>query len=216
MGFLYLVVLKKLRMEFSQAKEEAQKIGYPVIIKLDAGGGGKGMFVINSEDELEERVSSAQRIGKNNYDNDDYYLEKFITEPVHIEVQIFNGVAVGIRKCAVQRRNQKVIEESGNTFLDDYIVLKILSAAENMALVSGYRQDCGAGTVEFLYDKQTNEFGFLEMNARLQVEYAVTDQALGIDLAKWQILLFDGRQNEIPFDTVLKKRFIEKRTYNTV
>ena len=199
----------KITRGVEQAYEESEKIGYPVIIKLDAGGGGKGMFIINSRDDLKESIASAQRIGKNNYDNDNFYLEKFIVEPVHIEVQIFNGIAIGIRKCAVQRRNQKIIEESGHAFLDNYVILKILAAAENMAFVSGYKDDCGAGTVEFLYNAQTNEFGFLEMNARLQVEYAVTDESLDIDLAKWQVLLFDERKDEIQFDLVFKKRFIE-------
>ncbi|MDF3819663.1 carboxyl transferase domain-containing protein [Leptospira sp. 96542] len=190
-----------------EAKREATQIGFPVILKLDAGGGGKGMLVVRSVDELEPAIESAKRIGLNSYENDTFYLEKFIEKPAHFEVQIFNGVAIGIRKCAVQRRNQKIIEESGESFLDDHVQLQLLSNAEKFSEISGYSEGCGAGTVEFLLDRNSGQFGFLEMNTRLQVEYTVTDQSLGIDLAKWQIFLFDQRQNEIQYDTVKRKRF---------
>lgn len=195
---------------YEEAKKEANRITYPVIIKLNAGGGGKGMIVVNSDNELPDSIETAQRIGKNNYADDTFYLEKYIQKPVHFEVQIFNGYAIGIRKCAVQRRNQKVIEENGDVFLDNNVILQILSAAENMALISGYKEGGGAGTVEFLYDAAQNTFGFLEINTRLQVEYAVTDLSLSIDLAKWQILYFDGRENEIPYARVFMQRFVEK------
>nr|WP_246835103.1 carboxyl transferase domain-containing protein [Leptospira kmetyi] len=193
-----------------EAKSEAERIGFPVILKLDAGGGGKGMLVVRTTEELAPAIESATRIGKNSYENDTFYLEKFIEKPAHFEIQIFNGVAVGIRKCAVQRRNQKIIEESGETFLDHRVQLQLLSNAEKLAEISGYVEDCGAGTVEFLLDRETGQFGFLEMNTRLQVEYTVTDQSLGIDLAKWQIFLFDDRPDEIQYGTVLRKRFGER------
>lgn len=190
-----------------QALREAKRIGYPVMVKLDAGGGGKGMVVAYSEEELKNAIESAVRIGKQAYGNGTYFLEKFVESPSHFEVQIFNSVAVGVRKCAVQRRNQKIVEESGETFLDDRTLLQLLSSAERIAHISGYSDGCGAGTVEFLLDGDKGNFGFLEMNTRLQVEYPVTDQSLGIDLAKWQILFFDGREIEIPFDSVVRRRF---------
>ncbi|MFN3604957.1 MAG: carboxyl transferase domain-containing protein [Leptonema sp. (in: bacteria)] len=193
-----------------EAYKEAERIGYPVIVKLNAGGGGKGMQAVFKKEDLEKAIDSCQRIGRTLYNDDSYYLEKFIVNPVHIEVQIFNGLAVGIRKCAIQRRNQKIIEETGDTFLTNYTRLSFLAAAENMARISGYENNCGAGTVEFLYDPDSDTYGFLEMNTRLQVEHPVTDQTLGIDLAKWQILLFDGREYEIPYNKVLEKRFLNQ------
>lgn len=193
-----------------EAYKEAKRIGYPVIVKLNAGGGGKGMQAVFREEDLGKAITSCQRIGKTLYNDDSYYLEKFIVNPVHIEVQIFNGLAVGIRKCAVQRRNQKIIEETGDTFLSNYTRLSFLAAAENMARICGYDNNGGAGTVEFLYDPDSDTYGFLEINTRLQVEHPVTDQTLGIDLAKWQILLFDGREYEIPYNKVLERRFLNQ------
>jgi acetyl/propionyl-CoA carboxylase alpha subunit/acetyl-CoA carboxylase carboxyltransferase component len=196
--------------DLGHAKEEAARIGYPVMVKLKAGGGGKGMAAAYNEVELGMVYESAQRIGKANYGDDSLYLERYVERPVHMEVQIFNGMAVGIRKCAVQRRNQKIIEETGDCFLENRAILRLLADAENMATIAGYAQGGGAGTVEFLLDEATGEFGFLEINARLQVEYAVTDQSLNIDLAKWQILYFDGREAEIPYERALRLRFAEK------
>lgn len=187
----------QLRGDTAEVIEEAARVGYPVILKLDAGGGGKGMCIVRDEAGLPDAIRAIQRIGRANYDNDAFYVERFVDRPVHYEVQIFNGMAVGLRKCAVQRRNQKVIEESGDAFLDASAACNLLTAAEKMALASGYADGGGAGTVEFLYDVDRNAFGFLEMNTRLQVEYAVTDSSLGIDLVKWQIWQFDGRSELI-------------------
>lgn len=193
------------------AKDAAAKIGYPVIVKLSAGGGGKGMMPVFQESGLYLAVDYCQRTGRNLYNNDTFYLEKYIERPVHMEVQIFNGTAIGIRKCAVQRRNQKVVEESGDWFLDSHTTLSMLAAAENMARISGYSEGAGAGTVEFLFDPESQKFGFLEMNVRLQVEHPVTDQSVGVDLAKWQVLFFDGRDNEIPYHRALEGRFKPRR-----
>lgn len=197
--------------QWQEAKLAAQKIGYPVIVKLSAGGGGKGMVPVFEEAALTAAIEYCKRIGKNLYNDERFYLEKFIEQPVHMEVQIFNGTAIGIRKCAAQRKNQKVIEETGDFFLDAQMILAILSAAENMARISGYDKGAGAGTVEFLYDPKLRRFGFLEMNTRLQVEHPVTDQSLGIDLATWQILQFDERKNEIPIERALEGRFGRKQ-----
>jgi len=196
--------------DVDEARAEASRIGYPVVVKLSAGGGGKGMAVVRSAEALAQACESARRIGRANYGDDSLYLERYIERPVHLEVQIFNGVAVGIRKCAVQRKNQKIIEETGETFLDERSIRKLVAAAENMAAISGYADGGGAGTVEFLLDGDTGEFGFLEVNTRMQVEYPVTDQSLNIDLVKWQILHFDGRGSEIPYERVLGARFAQK------
>ena len=188
---------------------EAGRIGYPVMVKPCSGGGGKGVYPASNESELAIAVASASRIGADLYRDPSFYIEKYVRKPVHIEVQIFNGWAIGIRKCAVQRRNQKIIEESGHAFLDDYVALSLLAATEKIAHVSGYGSGGGAGTVEFLIDSESGRFGFMEMNTRLQVEYAVTDQSLGIDIAKWQILFFDGRNDEIIDLDKLKNRVTE-------
>lgn len=191
------------------AAKEAARLGYPVMVKLCSGGGGKGVYPAADEAELSAAAASAARIGLNLYNDPSFYLERFIRKPVHIEVQIFNGWAIGIRKCAVQRRHQKIIEESGHAFLSDHVALSLLAAAEKIAELSGYSGGGGAGTVEFLIDTETGRFGFMEMNTRLQVEYAVTDQSLGIDIAKWQILFFDGREDEIAGLDKLKNRVSE-------
>jgi acetyl/propionyl-CoA carboxylase alpha subunit/acetyl-CoA carboxylase carboxyltransferase component len=180
------------------ALTEAARIGYPLMVKLTAGGGGKGMQLVQGDDELKVAMVAVTRIGRELYNNSTFYLEEYIGKPVHIEVQVFNGRAIGIRKCSVQRNNQKIIEESGHNFFDDQAALSLLDDAEKIAVASGYERGGGAGTVEFLIDAQSGKRGFLEVNTRLQVEYAVTDQSLGIDLAKWQILFYDGRISEIP------------------
>jgi acetyl/propionyl-CoA carboxylase alpha subunit len=189
------------------------------MVKLSAGGGGRGIVPCFNDTELAAAVEDCQRLGKQLYNDDTYFIEKFVQKPVHMEVQIFNGHAIGIRKCAVQRRNQKIIEESGHTLVDDSTALSMLAQAQTIARISGYSEGCGAGTVEYLFDASTGHFGFLEMNTRLQVEYAVTEQSLGIDLVKWQIAQFDGRESEIPFDETLRNRLrtpahaIECRVY---
>jgi acetyl/propionyl-CoA carboxylase alpha subunit/acetyl-CoA carboxylase carboxyltransferase component len=193
-----------------EAIEAAEKIGYPVIVKLNAGGGGKGMKPVFSPADVAGAVDTCQRVGRQINGDDIFYLERYIVHAIHMEVQIFNGMAIGIRKCAVQRRNQKIIEESGDIFLSPQMNLSIIAAAEKLAQISGYAAGAGAGTVEFLYDQVSNTLGFLEMNTRLQVEHPVTDQSLGIDLAKWQILHFDGRTDEIPFEHALRQRFTDK------
>ncbi|MBN2159545.1 MAG: hypothetical protein JW807_09125 [Spirochaetes bacterium] len=196
-------------IDLAAAAREASRIGYPVMVKPCSGGGGMGVYVSENESGLAAAVESASRIGKDLYGDPSFYIEQFVRKPVHIEVQIFNGWAIGIRKCAVQRRNQKIIEESGHAFLDNYLALSLLAAAEKIAHISGYGKNGGAGTVEFLINTETGKFGFMEMNTRLQVEYAVTDQSLGIDIAKWQILFYDGREQEIIGLETLKSRVSE-------
>ncbi|MDA3900707.1 MAG: hypothetical protein PF637_09350 [Spirochaetes bacterium] len=195
--------------DIESLKKEIAEVGYPVIVKLSSGGGGKGMYPVFKDEELKDAVDSCVRIGKELYNDSRFFIEQYIQEPVHIEVQVFNDRALGIRKCAVQRRNQKIIEEAGHTFLPDHLAFSFLSAAERLAIESGYG-NCGAGTVEFLIDAATGKVGFMEMNTRLQVEYGVTDQSLGIDLAKWQILYFDGRGDEIEDTAAIKYRYFAR------
>ncbi|MEQ9366512.1 MAG: carboxyl transferase domain-containing protein, partial [Leptospirales bacterium] len=188
-------------------REAARAVGYPVILKLNAGGGGKGMEIVHEPSELPAAVESVRRVGRSNYSDATFYLERYIVEPVHIEVQIFNAAAIGIRKCAVQRRNQKVIEESGESLLSADQVQALFAAAERMAAASGYADDrAGAGTVEFLYDAARESFGFLEMNTRLQVEYAVTDLSRNVDLVAWQIQNFDRPDFQVPTRLSLNSR----------
>ncbi|HPJ34140.1 MAG TPA: carboxyl transferase domain-containing protein [Spirochaetota bacterium] len=191
-------------------KRDAEKIGYPVIIKPVSGGGGKGVVTINSPDEIESAVYSCMRTASDLYSLPSFYIEKLIENPVHIEVQIFNGWVIGIRKCAIQRRNQKLVEESGELFLEPSTCKEMIAIAEKIASLSGYSHDCGAGTIEFLIDQETGKAGFLEMNTRLQVEYAVTDQSLDIDLVKCQIWLYDGRRGELEHLASLNHRVIYK------
>ncbi len=202
---------------YQQAKDVAKQIGYPVLLKLNQGGGGKGMIIVNDEADLQESIETCKSIGISLYKDDTFYIEKFITRPAHIEVQIFNGIPVGIRKCAVQRNNQKIIEETGETCLSQDIITELNKTASQMARASGYDQNNGAGTVEFLLDTDMQQIGFLEMNTRLQVEHPVTDISLDIDLAKWQVLNFDGRLNEIPLNTIqtqpINHHAIECRIY---
>ncbi len=187
-------------------EKEALKIGYPVMIKLNAGGGGRGIIPVFKSSQLLPAARSSQRLGKNLYNDDSIYIEKYIAQGVHIEVQIFNNLAVGIRKCAMQRNHQKLLEENGEFFLNENLILSLFSSAENISKTCGYSK-AGVGTVEFLLDIETGEFGFLEVNPRLQVEYAVTEQALEIDIVKWQIMLFDERRKKINYRHVLKYRF---------
>ena len=192
-----------------QAATAAEQIGYPVILRLSTGGGA-GSEPVLSRKQLPQAIENCRRIAGQLNVEMAFYLERFIADAAHMEVQVFNGTAVGIRKCAVQRRNQKILEESGDVFLSPQLNLSIIAAAEKMAQASGYSAGAGAGTVEFLYDHKTEALGFLDLNARLQVEHPVTDQSLGIDLAKWQILHFDGRTAEVPIEHALRQRFTEK------
>ena len=176
-----------------EAKEEAQKAGYPVMLKATAGGGGKGMRMVEHEDQIENAFNSAQSEAEMSFKNGDLYLEKFIQNPRHIEVQLLadkhgNIVALGERECSIQRRHQKLIEESPSPGVDDITRNKMYDAAIAGAKASNY---VGAGTIEFLLDKN-NDFFFMEMNTRIQVEHPVTEMVIGADLIKYQILCHAG------------------------
>lgn len=171
-----------------QGKRVAKEIGYPVLVKASAGGGGRGMRVINSEDEFEDLFQTAKLEAKMSFGDDSMYMEKFIENPRHIEFQILadqfgNVVHLYDRDCSVQRRNQKVIEEAPSPVLDELTRQKMGEIAVLAAKTVGYEN---AGTIEFLLDKHQN-FYFIEMNTRIQVEHPITEMITGIDLIKEQI-----------------------------
>ena len=191
----------------------AKKIGYPLIVKATAGGGGKGMRVVISEEALKNAIVMAQTEAKAAFKNDSVYIEKYIEEPRHIEFQIMgdaNGKVVYLpeRDCSIQRRHQKLLEESPSPFLDESLRHKMGRAARHAAEAVNY---VTVGTVEFLVDKK-GHFYFMEMNTRIQVEHPVTETITGLDLVKWQIRLAAGE--EIDFsssDINIKGHAIECR-----
>lgn len=175
-----------------QSAEEAKKIcneiGYPVMLKASMGGGGKGMRLIHSEQEVEEAYNAARSESMSSFGDDTVYLEKFVEEPHHIEFQILgdnygNAIHLFERECSIQRRNQKVVEETPSPFVTQELREKIGKAAVAAAKAVNYK---GAGTIEFLVDKNRN-FYFLEMNTRLQVEHPITEEVVGVDLVKEQL-----------------------------
>lgn len=166
----------------------AQRIGYPVMLKASAGGGGIGMQLVESDDELRKAFEGNQKRATSFFGDGTMFIEKFIAEPHHVEVQILadahgNVVPVYERECSVQRRNQKVVEEAPSPFISEETRQKMLDAAVNAAKAIAYTN---AGTIEFLVDRN-EQFYFLEMNTRLQVEHPVTEEITGLDLVEWQL-----------------------------
>ncbi|HZV99254.1 MAG TPA: urea carboxylase, partial [Methylophilaceae bacterium] len=179
-----------------EARQQAGRIGYPVMLKSTAGGGGIGMRLIWNEGELAEAFESVQRLSRANFKESGIYLEKYVLAARHIEVQIFGDghghvVALGERDCSVQRRNQKVIEETPAPNISDAVRQALWQTAVKLAGAIRYRS---AGTVEFVYDKQSGEFYFLEVNTRLQVEHGVTELVTGVDLVEWMVRLAAGER----------------------
>ncbi|KAF1835636.1 methylcrotonoyl-CoA carboxylase subunit alpha mitochondrial precursor [Decorospora gaudefroyi] len=175
-------------------KEQAASIGYPVLLKAVKGGGGKGMRIVQNEAEFFDQLASARSEARNSFGDEVMLVEKYITTPRHIEVQVFadkhgNCVALGERDCSIQRRHQKILEESPAPHLDEPIRQDIWEKARQAALAVGYE---GAGTVEFIFDNETGEFFFMEMNTRLQVEHPVTEMVTGEDLVRWQLIVAEG------------------------
>jgi urea carboxylase len=178
-----------LLSDVGHARAEAARIGYPVMLKSTAGGGGIGMRLIWSEDELSEAFQSVERLARANFKDAGIYLEKYVEQARHIEVQIFgdgrgNVVALGERDCSVQRRNQKVIEETPAPGLAARTRARLLDTAVRLSDAVDYQS---AGTVEFVLDAASGEFYFLEVNTRLQVEHGVTEEVTGIDLVEWMV-----------------------------
>lgn len=181
-----------------EAKKIAAEIGYPVLVKASAGGGGRGIRRIDREDQLEEQMSVAKEEAKLFFGNDEVYLEKLIVGPHHVEIQIIadqmgNTVALGERDCSMQRRNQKVLEESPSPLMTPELRKAMQEAAVRAAKACGYYN---AGTIEFLVDDDRN-FYFMEMNTRIQVEHPVTEWVTGVDLVQTQLLVAQGKP--LPF-----------------
>ncbi|KAF2114130.1 methylcrotonoyl-CoA carboxylase subunit alpha mitochondrial precursor [Lophiotrema nucula] len=201
-------------------KDEAAKIGYPVLLKAVKGGGGKGMRIVNRPEEFFDQLNSAKSEARNSFGDEVMLVEKYITTPRHIEVQVFadshgNCVALGERDCSIQRRHQKILEESPAPHLKEEIRQDIWEKARAAALAVKYE---GAGTVEFIFDNDTGEFFFMEMNTRLQVEHPVTEMVTGEDLVRWQLIVAEGgklplTQQEIEQRIAERGAAIEARIY---
>ncbi len=182
-----------------------EKIGYPVLLKASLGGGGKGIRQCNSFEELESNYNLVKKESKNAFNSEEIYIEKFIKNPRHIEIQILadeygNVVHLGERDCSIQRNHQKIIEETPSTIVDDKLRNKMGSVAVKIAKIAGYTS---CGTIEFLVDSEKN-FYFMEMNTRIQVEHPITEMRTGIDIVKEQIRISAGeklkfKQKEIEF-----------------
>ena len=183
-----------LLADIGHAQAEAMRIGYPVMLKSTAGGGGIGMRLVWSDDELADAFASVQRLAAANFKDAGLFLEKYVEQARHIEVQVFGDgqgqvLALGERDCSVQRRNQKVIEETPAPGLSEAQRSALHATAVRLAAAVQYRS---AGTVEFVYDAVTGQFYFLEVNTRLQVEHGVTEQVCGVDLVAWMVQLAGG------------------------
>src|SRR5581483_5956169 len=172
-----------------EARTEAERIGLPVMLKSTAGGGGIGMRLCRELSEVTEGFASVERTSRASFKNSGIYLEKFVDRARHVEVQIFGDgrgevIELGERDCSVQRRNQKVIEETPAPNLPDAVRAQMLECAVRLGKAVSYRS---AGTVEFVYDADAGRFYFLEVNTRLQVEHGVTEEVTGIDLVEWMV-----------------------------
>ena len=201
--------------DISKAKKIAKEIGYPILIKASAGGGGKGMRIVDEEKNFQEQMERAVSEATSAFGDGSVFIEKYVTKPRHIEFQIFgdkhgNVVHLFERECSIQRRHQKVVEEAPSSILTAEKRNAMGEAAINVAKSCGYY---GAGTVEFILDENQN-FYFLEMNTRLQVEHPVTEQITGLDLVKLQIKIAEGEK--IPFkqgDLKINGHAVEVRVY---
>ncbi|HEK86543.1 MAG TPA: acetyl-CoA carboxylase biotin carboxylase subunit [Candidatus Aminicenantes bacterium] len=198
--------------DVNEAKKIAQKIGYPVIIKAAAGGGGKGMRICRTPSELEDNFPMAQNEAKAAFGDPSLYLEKYITGAHHIEIQIIgdnqgNVIAFGERECSMQRKYQKIIEETPSPFIDERIRRKMIKAAQEAAEEIGYKS---LGTFEFLVDEK-KRFYFMEANTRVQVEHPITEMVYGINLIKAQIRVAAGEKVNFPAGLEMRGHAIECR-----
>ena len=179
-----------------ELKAAAQEIGFPLMVKASAGGGGKGMRAVTDEREFTNALASARREAQNAFGNDEVYLEKLITNARHIEIQVLadshgNTIHLNERECSIQRRHQKLIEEAPSVAIDEKLRQEIGQVAISAAEAVNY---VNAGTIEFLFDSKDNKYYFLEMNTRLQVEHPVTELVTGVDIVKEQIAIAAGRR----------------------
>jgi urea carboxylase len=183
-----------------EAEAKAAEIGYPVMLKSTAGGGGIGMRICQSAQELRDAYEGVQHLAETNFNDGGMFLEKYIARARHVEVQIFGTaagevIALNERDCSIQRRNQKVIEETPAPGLSEEVRKAMHQSAEQLAAKAGYRS---AGTVEYLYDPESEAFYFLEMNTRLQVEHGVTEEVFGVDLVEWMVREAAGELSDLP------------------
>ena len=186
-----------------EAREIADKAGYPVLVKASAGGGGRGIRRVDTPEELEAQMTAAQQEAKNFFGEDAVYIEKFLINPHHVEIQIIadkhgNYIHLCERDCSMQRRNQKMLEECPSPIVDEELRAKMGAAAVTAAKECGYYN---AGTIEFLVD-ENRDFYFMEMNTRIQVEHPITEEVTGFDLVKAQIEIADGKPLEIKQEDV--------------
>lgn len=194
----------------------AEDLGYPLMLKASAGGGGIGMHVVHDEDELKKVFSSAKQRASSAFGDDSVFLERYIANARHIEVQVFgdhsgNAIHLFERECTIQRRNQKVVEESPSSFLNPELRKELCGKAVKGVKKIGYTN---AGTMEFVVDDDTGEFYFLEMNTRLQVEHPVTEKVTGLDLVELQLKIAAGEELGIDQSEVRQKGYaIETRLY---
>lgn len=196
-------------------KKQARAIGYPILIKATAGGGGKGMRIVEREENFSAELESAKREALSSFGNDDVLIEKYITKPRHIEVQVMsdthgNHLHFFERECSIQRRYQKIVEETPSVALSEELRQKICQTAVQISSAINYR---GAGTVEFILD-QDGSFFFLEMNTRLQVEHPITEMVTGADLVRLQIQVANGEKIQIKQNEIYQRgHAIEVRIY---
>ena len=201
--------------DVTAAKVIAAEVGYPILIKASAGGGGKGMRLVQNDAEFEEQMTLAQNEARSSFGDDAVFIEKFVDQPRHIEIQVFadqlgNVVYLFERECSVQRRHQKVVEEAPSAVLTPALRQQMGEAAVAVCKACNYE---GAGTVEFLIDAGLN-FYFLEMNTRLQVEHPVTEEITGLDLVEWQIRVARGeRLPKLQNELQINGHAIEVRVY---
>ena len=201
--------------DVAAAKVIAAEVGYPILIKASAGGGGKGMRLVQNEAEFEEQMTLAQNEARSSFGDDAVFIEKFVDQPRHIEIQVFadqlgNTVYLFERECSVQRRHQKVVEEAPSAVLTPALRQQMGEAAVAVCKACNYE---GAGTVEFLIDANL-DFYFLEMNTRLQVEHPVTEEITGLDLVEWQIRVARGeRLPKLQDELHINGHAIEVRVY---
>ncbi|MCC6702549.1 MAG: acetyl-CoA carboxylase biotin carboxylase subunit [Fluviicola sp.] len=201
--------------DVTEAKKIAAEVGFPILIKASAGGGGKGMRLVNNVEEFEEQMQLAQSEARSSFGDDSVFIEKFVTKPRHIEIQVFadqlgNVVYLFERECSIQRRHQKVIEEAPSAVLTPALRKEMGEAAVNVCKACNYE---GAGTVEFLLDAE-HKFYFLEMNTRLQVEHPVSEEITGTDLVEWQVRVARGeRLPKLQDELSINGHSIEVRVY---
>lgn len=199
----------------AEAKKIAGEIGYPVMVKSTAGGGGIGLQKVDSESEIERVFQTVQHQGKSYFGDSGVFIERFVEKARHVEIQMFGdgygkAIAIGERDCSLQRRNQKVIEETPAPNLPEATRSKMRKASESLASIMNYK--C-AGTVEFIYDEVRDEFYFLEVNARLQVEHPVTEMVTGLDLVEWMLLIAADTPPDFDVKVEVKGASMEARLY---